>query len=423
MDSIVLTVFVALMTSFGALAFAIFKAGQLSREVQSLREELDRLRRRVTAQARRSAEESWRSGRVKESDVGAAQPVSTLDPSVQPSREDIEQAAEDARAGETADTGPEGATLEEPPGDATVPSEPTPDDASGSPPDSDDPEREEAASGDAAREEPIGTSSTPSAADLETVLGTTWLLRIGLGVLAIALALFARTVAPQLSPAAKVAAAYAASIGLFAVGKFFEARLERFARPVMAAGLSFGFFVAYAAHFVPAMSAIPLAASVAWMALSMVAVVVAAERWGSEPTAILGIILGHVAAQVSAGRADGYALVMILALGATAVVLLLRHTWVRLGILAVLASYGSHVLWALADRELPSGSEAFWISAAFATSYYVVFLIADVLWWHRIRPRVDHAEAEQARLLGPTNLALYVAVTSFLYVAAGAPVE
>ncbi|MDX1492553.1 MAG: DUF2339 domain-containing protein [Longimicrobiales bacterium] len=268
---------------------------------------------------------------------------------------------------------------------------------------------------------------TPAGLDVEAAIGSTWLLRIGLGILAIALALFARLVAPQLSPLAKVVVAYAGAMAFFAVGKVFEERLDRFAKPVMAGGLAFGFFVAFAAHFVPAMQAVSLPVSIAWMSVSMLAVLVAAERWRSESTAVLAIVLGHVSAQVSAGAADIYSLVMIGFLALTALLLLLRHGWIQLGLLGVVASYGAHLLWMLADRQPPVGNQGFWLSLAFLTSYYLIFLAADLLWWYR-QPEIAEGEdaarrLRDARALGPVNLVLYVSLTTFLYLASGAMVE
>lgn len=229
---------------------------------------------------------------------------------------------------------------------------------------------------DSSSDETVATESAKAAIDIETQIGTTWLLRIGLGVLAIALALFARNVAPDLSNGAKVAITYAGSLLLFGVGKFYEAKLERFARPVMAAGLSFGFFVAYAAYFVPAMQAVSLSISIVWMIVSMLAVLLAAERWRSEYTAGLAILLGHISAFVAGSEAEMYSLVMIVALGALAIMLLLRHRWIVLGVFAVVVSYGSHLLWILTDLGPAQSDLAFWLNLAFLTSYYALFLVA-----------------------------------------------
>ena len=230
---------------------------------------------------------------------------------------------------------------------------------------------------DSLSDETAATQPANAAIDIETQIGTKWLLRIGLGVLAIALALFARNVAPRLSNGAKVAIMYAGSLLLFGVGRFYEVKLERFARPVMAAGLSFGFFVAYAAYFVPAVRAVSLSLSIVWMIVSMLAVLLAAERWRSEYTAGLAILLGHISAYVAGSEAGMYSLVMIAALAALAIVLLLRHRWVVLGVFAVGVSYGSHLLWIITGLGPVQIDLSFWLNLAFLTSYYVLFLVAD----------------------------------------------
>ena len=266
-----------------------------------------------------------------------------------------------------------------------------------------------------------------TAADLEARIGSTWLMRIGLGVLAIALALFASSVVPDLPPAAKVVLAYAGALAFFGTGKFFETKLEKFARPVMAGGLAFGFFVAFAAYFVAPMRAVSLPVSIAWMVASMILLLVAAERWRSQYTAGLAILLGHISAFVSTGEASTYSLVMIGLLALTAVILLLRHQWVALGMFAVVVSYGSHLLWLLAGNDMVPGDRAFWINLTFLTSYYVVFLIADVIWWRRNHEQpaesMSPTQVISARQLGPTNLVLYVSATAVVFVLSGAGLE
>ncbi|HIC14481.1 MAG TPA: DUF2339 domain-containing protein [Gemmatimonadetes bacterium] len=274
---------------------------------------------------------------------------------------------------------------------------------------------------DSSSDETVAVEPAKAAIDIETQIGTTWLLRIGLVVLAIALALFARNVAPALSNGAKVGITYAGSLLLFSVGKFYEVKLERFARPVMAAGLSFGFFVAYAAYFVPAMQAVSLSISIVWMIVSMLAVLLAAERWRSEYTAGLAILLGHISAFVAGSEAEMYSLVMIVALAALAIMLLLRHRWVVLGVFAVVVSYGSHLLWILTDLGPVQSDLAFWLNLAFLTSYYALFLVADILWWQSSSTRVTEEDEHTRKLrisatqLGPTNLVLYTALASFVF--------
>ncbi len=254
---------------------------------------------------------------------------------------------------------------------------------------------------------------------LETRLGTVWALRIGLGLLAMATAYFAKAIVPRLTPEWKVVLAYAGAAALFSVGAVFERRLQRFARPLMVGGLALGFFVAYAAYFVPAMRAVSLTSSLAWMVAGVVAILVFAERWRSQAMAMLAVILGHVAAFVAAGGADAISLVVITFLSITAVLLLMRHNWVEMALFAVVTAYGSHMLWLFAGNLLVPAERAFAVNLAFFSSYYALFLLADLVWWWRVESLRERALSRSqeliGRLLGPVNLVLFISTASYLY--------
>jgi len=257
--------------------------------------------------------------------------------------------------------------------------------------------------------------ATADGDDFEIRLGTTWTLRIGLAAIAVAAALFARTIVPDLPAAAKVALAYGGAWLLFGAGRHFEARLERFARPVMASGLALAFFVSFAAHFVPAMRAVPLAVSLVWMAAGAAAVLAFATRWNSQPTAALAIFLGHVTAYVAAADASTASLVAIAFLSVIAVALLLRHDWRPLSLFAIVAANGTHLLWALAAQGSMPRPTFMALNLAFLSSYYLIFLAADLLWWRRHgAPSKAFDAPDPGRAFGPTNLVLFVATAWWL---------
>ncbi|NNL31499.1 MAG: DUF2339 domain-containing protein, partial [Gemmatimonadetes bacterium] len=416
LEIIGIVVLVVLAVPVG-LVWALVRIGKLENSISGLHQEIAALKRREARRAARAAPGAESEAPADRASSAESTAADTPPPGTAPPPGTTPQPGPEAPpAGPPPYTGP--ATPPPLPGQEPVGAETGPRSKG---PGSDGP-----GSSDEQPDDPTRPTSA-AGLDVEAAIGGKWLLRAGLGILAIALALFARLVAPQLSPMAKVALAYAGALGFFALGKFFEDKLDRFAKPVMAGGLAFGFFVAFAAHFVPAMQAVSLPVSIGWMALSMLSVLVAAERWKSESTAVLAIVLGHVSAQVSAGAADIYSLVMIAFLALTALALLLRHGWVQLGLLGVVASYGAHLLWMLADRQAPMGDEGFWLSLAFLTSYYLIFLVADLLWWYREPEVGDGEEAARrlrdARAMGPANLVLYVSLTTFLYLASGAMVE
>jgi len=255
----------------------------------------------------------------------------------------------------------------------------------------------------------------------EAKAGTIWTLRIGLGLLAIAAAYFARAIVRPLAPVWKVVLAYASAAVLFSVGKVYERRLAGFARPVMAGGLALGFFVSYAAYFVTPMRAVSLPISLAWMTIGVATILLFAERWRSQPMAALAIVLGHISAFVAAGSADSFSLIIITMLSILAVVLLIRHDWVELTLFAVVTAYGSHMLWSLADHALVTAERAFWVNVAFIASYYVAFLVADLVWWRRVTGGAEresrHFQELTGRLVGPINVTLFFSVVAYLYVA------
>jgi hypothetical protein len=258
--------------------------------------------------------------------------------------------------------------------------------------------------------------------DVEVRIGTTWTLRIGLGAIAVAAALYARTVLPGLEPAAKVALAYLGAMLVFAIGWRLEGRLERFARPMMAAGLALGFFVAYAAHFVPAMRAVPLAASLVWMAAGVVAVLVLATRWRSQATAVVAIGLGHVAAHVASAEASAFSLVALAFLSLTAVVLSVRLAWLPLTVFAMTAAYGSHLAWAVDAQTLLPRSTFMLANLAFLATYYGLFLVADLAWWRRRGASVgDAVNDAAARVLGPLNVLALLGVAWLMLANIGMP--
>lgn len=268
---------------------------------------------------------------------------------------------------------------------------------------------------------PAPPSPGEDAMALEARLGSTWLLRLGLVLLAIAGGLFSVVVTPRLGPAAKVAVGYAGAGALFALGLAFQNKLRGFARPVMAAGLSLAFFFSFAAYFIEPMRCLPMPVSLGLMGVFVLAVLVASDRWRSEFVAGLAIFLGHVSAYV-AGRALGSgsvaALVIVVFLSACAVVLLVRRRWIVLSLFAVAAAYASHLLWASLTHDPAPPREALFFNLIFLSSYYLMFAVSDLMWWRGREEAPLGTPVEPPLLgyaLGPLNLALYTAFSCFVF--------
>jgi hypothetical protein len=228
------------------------------------------------------------------------------------------------------------------------------------------------------------------ALDLETRIGAVWFNRLGLIALVVGVVLLGRYVHPQLLAWHKVAAGYAASAALCAVGVLASRRLQLFARPVIAAGVALAFTTSCASYFWPPMRCLPLAASLLLMTLATALAFVLAERWRSQASAALGLLLGQVAAVAAGGAstdaagADVFSLVVVSALSATAAVFVVRHHWLWLGLMAVLSAHLAHVLWALQEHPLSSMERRFWANFAALAAYYAAFLSSDLVLQHRL---------------------------------------
>ncbi len=271
---------------------------------------------------------------------------------------------------------------------------------------------------------PTARSPMPRAAEpalsLEERIGSVWLRNVGLVLLAIGVAYFVNVVHRHLSPAGKIADAYAFALGVFAVGASQRRRLERFARSLMIAGLTLAYFVSFAAYFVAATRCVSLPVALVWMIADLVPVFVLADRWRSQPAAGLALVLGHVSAFVASDRGDAWSLVAITLLALLAVALHLRHAWPPLSLFALGGSYASHLVWFVFGRAGAGTAltiAELRVNIGFLTSYYAIFAAAELAWWQRAAWRAEHRDRDGlvARALGPANVVLYVAVVSLLY--------
>ena len=261
--------------------------------------------------------------------------------------------------------------------------------------------------------------SEPGRTTLETQIGTVWFTRLGLIAIVIGFALLAKLVHPYLQPWHKVAVSYLASFGLFFLGRRLPRKVATFAKPVMAGGVALSFFTSFAAHFVAPMQCVSLWTSLFLMALAAGWLFMCAERWGSEPTAGLALLLGHIAAYVAGGEADSFSLSAILMLSGVALLLFVRHRWSPLTLFALAAAYLSHLLWYVQDYSPADPGQRFWVNFIFLTAYYLLFTAADLL-FHRDRhgadePKNGARQQVSGRSVGPASIVLYATMAAALF--------
>lgn len=255
--------------------------------------------------------------------------------------------------------------------------------------------------------------------DFETRLGVVWFNRLGLLLLAIGLAYLAKLATPLLQPWHKTALAYAMAMGVAWTGRALESRLRRFGRPVLAGGLALGFYVSFAAGFVPAMKCVPIEVALVWMAGGILSILWMAEQRRSQRIAMLAVFLGHAAALVSADESGLWSLASVLFLSAGSIVLFVRHRWAALSLFALVAAYGSHFAWLFLQDSNATPEVAFKFNAVFLASYYVIFAAGDLarrVRMHRGSGLEEGASETLEQALGVGNLVLYAISMALVFV-------
>jgi hypothetical protein len=223
-----------------------------------------------------------------------------------------------------------------------------------------------------------------SALDLEQMLGTNWLSKIGVAVLVLGIAFFLAWRLREVGPLGKVLTGVVVSAILLACGIWGD-RHERYAllgRAALAGGWSLLYFVAYAAYHVPAAHVIasPLVDLLILLTI-VVAMVVHTLRFRSQVVTGLAFLLAF--ATVAMNRVDVYSLSsnVVLAIGLCAVAV--RMQWYEMEIFGILAVYLNHYLWLTPIIEPMRGRvhpfPQFETSATLLILYWAVFRTSYVV--------------------------------------------
>lgn len=185
-----------------------------------------------------------------------------------------------------------------------------------------------------------------SGLDLEEVLGTHWLNKIGIGILVLGLAFFLAYQLQNLGPAGKVLLGVGLSAGMIAVGVRYETneRYRILARASAAGGWALLYFVSYAVYHVPAARVIESQELDFFLMLTVAAAIVwYSLRYKSQATTALALVLSYLT--VGIHHASFYSLAASVILAVTVVALALRMQWFALEVFGILATYFNHFLW------------------------------------------------------------------------------
>ena len=246
--------------------------------------------------------------------------------------------------------------------------------------------------------------------NIEQVLGTNWLAKIGVAILVLGIAFFLAWQLRELGPAGKIVVGIFVSVVLLGAGIWGE-RFPGYripARAALAGGWALLFFVAYAAHHIPAARVIvsPLAGFVV-MLIVVAAMVAHTLRFKSQ--VVTGLAFSIAFATIALNRVDVWSLTANIALAIGFCFVVVRMRWFRLELLGIAATYINHFVWLIPIIAPMHGKvhhfPQFYASAAILILYWAVFRASYV-----VRPPVDEKASAFAAVL---NVALLGAVMKY----------
>jgi uncharacterized membrane protein len=226
-----------------------------------------------------------------------------------------------------------------------------------------------------------------SSLDLEEMLGTNWLNKLGIVILVLGIAFFLAYQLKTLGPAGKVLVGFVAAAVMLGAGIWFD-RGERYrilARAGIGGGWALAFFTTYAMYHVPAAQVLTSQATDLVLMLAVAAAMVLHTlRYRSQVVTGLAFLLAFLTVSIS--HSNVYSLSAGAVLAAGLVVIVGRMQWFELEVFGILASYLNHYLWLRPIIEpmirTPHGKRhpfpEFAASAGILALYWLIFRMSYV---------------------------------------------
>jgi len=222
-----------------------------------------------------------------------------------------------------------------------------------------------------------------SSLDIEEMLGTNWLNKLGIVILVLGVAFFLAYQLKTLGPAGKVLVGFMTSGVMLGTGIWFD-RKERYrilARAGIGGGWALLFFTTYAMYHVAAAQVLSSQAVDLVLMLAVAAAMVAHTlRYRSQVVTGLAFLLAFLTVTIS--HSNVYSLSAGAVLAAGLVVIVGRMQWFELEVFGILASYLNHYLWLRPIIEPMQGKRhpfpEFAASAGILGLYWLIFRMSYV---------------------------------------------
>src|SRR5579872_551979 len=217
-----------------------------------------------------------------------------------------------------------------------------------------------------------------SSLDIEEMLGTDWLNKLGIVLLVLGIAFFLAYQLRTMGPQGKVLVGFVTAAVMLGAGIWGE-RNDRYriiARAGIGGGWALLFFTTYAMYHVPAAHVVDSQPFDLLLMLAVAAAMVLHTlRYRSQVVTGLAFLLAFSTVTISHVNVYSLAASAVLALGLVAIVLPMR--WYEMELFGIVATFGNHFVWLRPIIE-PMGQHhrpfpEFFASAGLLAFYWVVF--------------------------------------------------
>ena len=231
---------------------------------------------------------------------------------------------------------------------------------------------------------PFAKEAAKRVLNMEEVLGTDWLNKLGMIILVIGVALFLAYEMRELGPAGKVFVGFAVSGAFLGLGFFFERR-ERWrilARAAMGGGWALLYFTTYAMYHIGAARVLE---SESWdfVLLLIVAAAMVAHTLRYNSRVVTGLAFLLAFSTINISHAGPTSLIASAILAVALVVIVGKRRWFDLEVLAITAIFLNHYLWLRPIIEHMGRHRhhfpEFIPSAALLIFYWLVFRVSYLL--------------------------------------------
>lgn len=227
----------------------------------------------------------------------------------------------------------------------------------------------------------------------EMALGTFWLPRVGMLVLAVGVVLLTSLAMHHFRdawwiPHARLGMGYAICAVLLVAGKRLESRMPAYARVLLIGGLGLTYFMTFATHFVPFTRVIDRPEPTLVLLGVIVVIWLGLAQARRSVWLACGVtLLGHFTVALSTHTLavpSRFAIAGLLLLSVASGIFLAKNRWYYVGAAGLLAAYANYAYW-LANSP-PSGLVADFIgSMGILAAHFVIYALAEVLASDRLR--------------------------------------